>query len=225
MLPETLKKNHADIPSEENRREDISFQRLLNKGTLLKLYILSLASYFAIFLFFCYSACYYVKRFNLTPGELANYSAFISIPMIIAAYLLPWAEKHLPSWAVGFTGHILMAVGLITFIIPDSDIMTLAPLFIIGFGITSCELATSLAVSNSVDGSIQGRVLGLYRSVSVIAETLAALSGGVIAGLHCNYPFMLAALVSIPCGIFFLFNHPPVLSKNKKPHISDTPHI
>jgi len=176
----------------------------LTDPVLLPGYAVSFASYFAIYLFFCFFGVYLVQTSDVTSSFLGMCSAIISIPLILAGLTVERAQRPMGLRGVAALGHMLLAIGLITFVLPDGLVWVFVPMCIAAFGIAWCEVTTSLFISNGAGAHEQGQALGIYRSVHVLAEAAAVLTGGVLAGLDNTSPFMVGGIAALICVIGIL---------------------
>ena len=92
---------------------------------------------------------------------------------------------------------LLLALGLILVPFPTALMWLVVPAILTAFGIVFIEVTTALLVSENVPNEHSGKAMGIYRSVIVIAEIVAALAGGVMSGVTPNLPFIVASLVVI----------------------------
>ncbi|MEQ8285910.1 MFS transporter [Thalassospira sp.] len=176
----------------------------LTDPVLLPGYVVSFASYVAIYLFFCFYGVYMVQNHDVTSSFLGMCAAIISIPLILAGLTVERAQRPMGLRGVAALGHMLLAVGLVTFILPDDLVWIFVPMSLAAFGIAWCEVTTSLFISNGAGAHEQGQALGIYRSVHVLAEAAAVLVGGVLAGLNSNSPFVVGGVAAVICVIGIL---------------------
>ena len=188
FLPETRPKTATSLATAK------PILALLRDKKLRWLYGISFASFCAIFLFFSFFALYMVETFQTSPAMLGYYVACIAIPMVLSNYLAPVIEKRLGLRLTGIIGHIFILAGVLWFLWPETAYWVLLPTALAGVGITISELATSLAVSNQANHDQQAQAMGIYSSITVAAEMLAAQIGGMLAAQDLLIPFFLFAL-------------------------------
>ncbi|MFV1851158.1 MAG: MFS transporter [Thalassospira sp.] len=176
----------------------------LTDPVLLPGYAVSFFSYVAIYLFFCFFGVYLVQNYDVTSSFLGMCSAIISIPLILAGLTVERAQRPMGLRGVAILGHLLLATGLVTFVLPEGLVWIFVPMCLAAFGIAWCEVTTSLFISNGAGAHEQGQALGIYRSVHVLAEAAAVLMGGVLAGLNSDLPFIVGSVASLICVVGIL---------------------
>lgn len=157
--------------------------------------LLTLFSFFGTYIMFSFFAPYFVQMFNVPPAELGLYAALLSVPLILAGIYAERVNRWLGTTKMTVLALLLMAVGLATFILPDSLIWLIIPATLTAFGIVFIEVSTAIMVSDMTPKAHQGQAMGVYRSVIVSAEIIAALIGGWLAGLAPAMPYCVAAMV------------------------------
>ena len=111
--------------------------------------------------------------------------------------------RHWRGSSLGIVGHLVMAAGMLMFILP-TQWWGLALTFIpAGIGMSLGELATSVAVSNRSHASQQGQAMGLYRGLAVGSEILAVVLGSLVLLAGTEWPFYLAGLCGVICALGF----------------------
>lgn len=186
LLPETRKLSD----DAEQTHSDLSTLQLLGMPALRLPFLFSFFAMTAMFLYFEYIAFHYLEKFGLGPSMLANYVALISVPMIIFGLLVPGLERRMSMRMLNGLGVMVLMAGLLLYVPPEQHLWTIPPLMVVTFGIAVLWVSTSLMVSNSVDETIQGQALGLFRSISVMGEIVAALLGGVLASYGPDFPYI-----------------------------------
>lgn len=189
LLPETRKQ----IGEKGQEHTDLSTLQLLRLPALRLPFIFSLFAMTALFLYFEYLSFHYLEKFGLGPAMLANYAALVSVPMIVFGLLVPRLERSMSMDMLNTLGCVLLCAGLLLYVLPAQHLWTIPPMFVVAFGVAILWVSTSLMVSNSVDDSIQGQALGVFRSIGVVGEIVAALLGGVLASYGPDMPFVGAA--------------------------------
>ncbi|HGE8269253.1 TPA: MFS transporter [Aeromonas hydrophila] len=134
---------------------------------------------------------------------LAQAAVLVSVPMILGSWLGSRLARHWRGSSLGVAGHLVMAAGMLMFVLPGHW-WGLALTFIpTGIGMSLGELATSVAVSNRSHAEQQGQAMGLYRGLAVGSEILAVVVGSLVLLAGTEWPFYLAALCSLLCAIGF----------------------
>lgn len=181
----------------------LSSRQLLLQPALLPYFVLTLLSYGAVQLYFTYFNVWLVERLAWDPVQLAQAAVLVSVPMILGSWLGSRLDRHWRGSSLGVVGHLVMAAGMLMFVLPGHW-WGLALTFIpTGIGMSLGELATSVAVSNRSHAEQQGQAMGLYRGLAVGSEILAVVVGSLVLLAGTEWPFYLAALCSLLCAIGF----------------------
>ncbi|MGL6512041.1 MFS transporter [Aeromonas hydrophila] len=181
----------------------LSSRQLLLQPTLLPYFVLTLLSYGAVQLYFTYFNVWLVERLAWDPVQLAQAAVMVSVPMILGSWLGSRLARHWRGSSLGVVGHLVMAAGMLMFVLPGHW-WGLALTFIpTGIGMSLGELATSVAVSNRSHAEQQGQAMGLYRGLAVGSEILAVVVGSLVLLAGTEWSFYLAALCSLLCAIGF----------------------
>lgn len=144
-----------------------------------------------------------MERLAWDPVQLAQAAVMVSVPMILGSWLGSRLARHWRGSSLGVVGHLVMAVGMLMFVLPGHW-WGLALTFIpAGIGMSLGELATSVAVSNRSHAEQQGQAMGLYRGLAVGSEILAVVVGSLVLLAGTEWPFYLAALCSLLCAVGF----------------------
>ncbi|GJC06562.1 MFS transporter [Aeromonas hydrophila] len=181
----------------------LSSRQLLLQPALLPYFVLTLLSYGAVQLYFTYFNVWLVERLAWDPVQLAQAAVLVSVPMILGSWLGSRLARHWRGSSLGVVGHLVMAAGMLMFVLPGHW-WGLALTFIpTGIGMSLGELATSVAVSNRSHAEQQGQAMGLYRGLAVGSEILAVVVGSLVLLVGTEGPFYLAALCSLLCAVGF----------------------
>lgn len=192
----------AEVRSEQPAPA-LSSRQLLLQPVLLPYFVLTLLSYGAVQLYFTYFNVWLVERLAWDPVQLAQAAVLVSVPMIAGSWLGSRLARHWRGSSLGIVGHLVMAAGMLLFILP-SHWWGLALTFIpVGIGMSLGELATSVAVSNRSHAEQQGQAMGLYRGLAVGSEILAVVVGSLVLLAGTEWPFYLAALCGLLCAVGF----------------------
>lgn len=181
----------------------LSSRQLLLQPALLPYFVLTLLSYGAVQLYFTYFNVWLVERLAWDPVQLAQAAVLVSVPMILGSWLGSRLARHWRGSSLGVVGHLVMAAGMLVFVLPGHW-WGLALTFIpTGIGMSLGELATSVEVSNRSHAEQQGQAMGLYRGLAVGSEILAVVVGSLVLLAGTEWPFYLAALCSLLCAVGF----------------------
>ena len=181
----------------------LSSRQLLLQPALLPYFALTLISYGAVQLYFTYFNIWLVERLAWDPAQLAQAAVLVSLPMMAGSWLGSRIAHHWRGSSLGIVGHLVMATGMLLFILPVhwwGLALTFVPA---GIGMSLGELATSVAISNRSHPEQQGQAMGLYRALAVGSEILAVLFGSLVLLAGTEWPFYLATLCSLASAAGF----------------------
>lgn len=181
----------------------LSSRQLLLQPALLPYFALTLISYGAVQLYFTYFNIWLVERLAWDPAQLAQAAVLVSLPMMAGSWLGSRIARHWRGSSLGIVGHLVMASGMLLFILPVhwwGLALTFVPA---GIGMSLGELATSVAISNRSHPEQQGQAMGLYRALAVGSEILAVLLGSLVLLAGTEWPFYLATFCSLASAAGF----------------------
>ncbi|WP_157230988.1 MFS transporter [Kiloniella laminariae] len=190
-------------PFEGSQRRTLR-QTLLDPA-LSPFYLVTFFSFVSVFALFSFFAPYLVQVFKVQPGMLGIYTAFSAIPMIVIGLVVGRLNDWVGAAALGIVGHFVLAIGLVLYVLPESINGLIIPFCIAFTGAGVVQVATSLYLSNAAPVGEQGQVMGLYRSVMVVAELVIALVGGVLAGYAAGFPYLAGAVAAVICALLLLW--------------------
>ncbi|MGE6106630.1 MFS transporter [Aeromonas sobria] len=202
LLALWLLPNRPPLP-QASETPRLSSRALLRVPALLPYFALTLVSYGAVQLYFSYFNVWLVDELAWDPVQLAQGAVLVSVPMMLGSWLGSRLARHWRGSTLGVVGHLLMAAGMLMFILP-SQWWGLALTFIpAGIGMSLGELATSVAISNRSAAEQQGQAMGLYRGIAVGSEILAVVLGSLALLAGNQWPFYLAAGAGLLCALGF----------------------
>lgn len=185
----------------------LSFITQVKKKNLSTLYLYSFLGFTASYFFFCFLSVYMVQKFNFGPSKIANFEAYLAIPLILANYFLP---KLLPRFGLASTSYIsyfLYGISLLIFIVPQSPHAMWFTIPIVAVWLTFGEVTSALLISNAVPPEEQGIAMGTYRALLVLGEIMAALTGGLLTGINTHLPFIAATFIATLASlILFIYS-------------------
>jgi len=167
------------------------------------------------YFYFNFFSPFLVERFHMGSAEIANFAAYFSIPLIAANYCIDFLTARLGLVRMGIYAHILLAISIIIFILPTSPIALWFTIIPIGIMLTISQVSGSVLASNAAGKEEQGTVMGVYRSLQVLSEMLAALIGGLLATISINMPFIISAGFASAASLLLIF----LISKS---HLSES---
>jgi predicted MFS family arabinose efflux permease len=139
---------------------------------------------------------------------LGNYFAYVGVWIVFTQGVLTrYASKKFSETRI--LQNSLIATGLCILAIlaaPRAEILYfIVPFYAAAIGLSNANM-TAL-ISRSAGPSIQGEVLGLNGSLNALAMTMPPLISGVIAAYtEPSVPLLIAAIVTIFAGLYFI-NH------------------
>ncbi|MEH8116901.1 MFS transporter [Aeromonas allosaccharophila] len=202
LLVYWLVPHHPPVAS-TSQAATLSSRQLLLQPALLPYFALTLISYGAVQLYFTYFNIWLVERLAWDPAQLAQAAVLVSLPMMVGSWLGSRIARHWRGSSLGIIGHLVMATGMLLFILPVhwwGLALTFVPA---GIGMSLGELATSVAISNRSHPEQQGQAMGLYRALAVGSEILAVLLGSLVLLAGTEWPFYLATLCSLASAAGF----------------------
>lgn len=174
--------------------------------------------YFTNFLFFSgftffvtFFSVFLIKRFAFTQGNIGDMFSFLGVCVLITQLVIVrkvakrFDEKKVLSVALVADGT---AVGLLY--LSQSPWMVYGAVAIIAVfnGLIFANMAG--LISRSADQKIQGEILGISWSVQALAQLLPPiLSGFIAASFTPETPTLVAAIMMLSSGAFFLLFYRP----------------
>ena len=181
----------------------LSSRQLLLQPALLPYFVLTLLSYGAVQLYFSYFNVWLVGRLAWDPAQLAQGGVLVSLSMMFGSWLGGRLARQWSGSSLGIVGHLLMAAGMLMFILPSQWWGLMLTFIPAGIGMSLGGLAISVAISNRSSVEQQGQAMGLYRGLSVGSTILAVVLGSLVLLAGNQWPFYLAALSGVVCAIGF----------------------
>lgn len=175
----------------------------LTDRTLFPVFALTFATFWAIMIFFDFSAVYFVQVFATPPALLGILTALISAPLIASGLVAGKVNARIGPVRMAYLSLGLLTGGTLLFLIPGSLLGLAIPICIICVGINFGQTATSVIASDRAAPGEQGQVMGLYRSITVAAAAISAIFGGVLAGIAPQWPFV-TAIIGASVGFLVL---------------------
>lgn len=169
------------------------------------IYILNFFLSLSVFFFLEFFPAMLVHRFEFTSYNLGFTTAYLSIPIFLAPFLLKRIAKHLPSERMLQYTALLFSLCLILFLYSPALLFLFIALFFLGFCIATIFTFAPLLIATRVDTEIQGETLGLNQSVQVFSEAVAGIIGGILAMTLITLPIYLAGAVAGVCGLALFF--------------------
>jgi len=181
----------------------LSSRQLLLQPALLPYFALTLISYGAVQLYFTHFNLWLVEQRSGDPAQLAQAGVLVSLSMMLGSWLSGRFSRHWRGSTLGIVGHLVMASGMLLFILPVhwwGLALTFVPA---GIGMSLGGLAISVAISNRSNAEQQGQAIGLYRGLTVSSSILAAVVGSLVLLAGTEWPFYLATLCALASAAGF----------------------
>ncbi len=182
---------------------DASLPHAAMAPSIRSLLIITFLTYWTIMIFFDFFPVFFVQVYNTPPWELGVNAALLSVPLILSGLVVGRIATHFGSVATAMASFLLMFLGIALFIRMTNETDHILPVILVAVGINFGQTATSVLVSDAAPAQQQGRIMGLYRAMTVAAGGLAAVVGGFFASISPQAPFM-TALVTAALGLGIL---------------------
>ncbi len=149
---------------------------------------------------------YLIHRFGFTEGNIGDFFAYVGIWIVFTQALVTrhmakrFTERQILNFTLAATG-----IGVLLFLLPHDWrwLAIVVPPFSIVNGLSQANYMGLL--SRSADQRIQGEVLGINASLAALAQAIPpVLSGFVAASFAPEAPVLIAAVVIVGAGLFFL---------------------
>ena len=153
-----------------------------------------------------------IKRFGFTQGNIGDFFAYVGLWIIFTQAVITRAlSKKFTEYQrlrVTFFG---MALVILCFFLPKIwwQLLLVSPFMAMFNGLSQAN--TTALVSRSVDGQVQGEILGINASVMALGQTIPPiLSGYIAADLFAEAPIFVASIVIFLAGLTFLLFYKPI---------------
>lgn len=171
---------------------------------LRKIYGANFFIFLAIFFFFTFFSVFLIRRFNFHVSDLAEFNAYLSIPITLAPIFFGVLTKRLSTKQIVISTSILLGINMLIIIFPHNSNMLFITLIPAGIFIACGFTFTALMISNNVNSEQQGHFLGINQSVQVSAEALTGLVGGFLAGYLSSLPLIIGAVFALLAPLFLI---------------------
>jgi DHA1 family tetracycline resistance protein-like MFS transporter len=198
---------HPVISTKTFKPNPIKLTRAFRRSNMLTVLALTLLAFWGVYTLFSYLPPYLVQMFASTPTDIGIYCALLSVPLIIAGLVTSPLNRWLDIKQITFLALLLMTSGLLFLTRVNSLQGLILPVSMVAFGIVLIEVTSAQWVSRLATPEEKGELMGIYRSVVVIAEVIATLAAGYLASLGVAMPFIIASAIVV-CALFLLFRLP-----------------
>lgn len=198
-----LKKTPA-IPSKEIRsfwqRINIikRLSSLFTNKRLQFLMIISTCFTLAVDIFYEFGPVYLTMKWIFVPSDLVIYNGGLCLGLALGNGWLPnWISKFISNQRLIILGSIAgFALLLIGIVQTNSTVLMLLLFSISGIFIGLAVTLITVKISNSVDDTIQGEVMGVQLSLRVLGDGMICLLGGFLLLLSSKIILLFAAMLA-----------------------------
>lgn len=171
--------------------------------------------FFSGFTFFVtFISVYLIKKFHFAQGNIGDFFSFMGLWIVFTqAVITRKVAKYFNEQQVLRITIIAdgIFIGLLYFTPIWWLIYLIAPFIAVCNGLSFSNI-TGL-ISRSADQKIQGEILGINASVQALAQLIPPiLSGFIAASFTPETPLLLASIIIILAGCFFIFLYRPLKS-------------
>jgi MFS family permease len=168
--------------------------RVFTDRRLRPIYRVNFVLYLALFGFFRVYPMYLVDEFGLDVGEVAEYVAYISVPIVIAnLWLVAALARRFEPRTIAMAAAGAAAVLMAFIVVPRSEISLWFTLFPTALAVAICLPSCAAMLSLAAGDEEQGRAMGNNQSLQVGAEALSGLAGGALAAVLVKLPLLVFA--------------------------------
>ena len=180
--------------------------RALRMKALRPLFITNFLFQMGFSFYMTFSTVFLLTRFGFTEGNVGNYFAYVGLWIVFTQGVVTRVVSRRVGEIHVLRNSIIM-VGLSILVIlltPEARLLYfIVPFFAISIGLTQANM-TAL-ISRSAGITIQGEILGINGSLNALAMTLPPLLSGVVAATFTpEAPLLIAAIIIIGSGLFFI---------------------
>ncbi len=161
----------------------------------------------AVDIFYEFGPVYLTEKWNLNPTQLTLYNGVLCIGLAIGNGVLPAflssriSNKRAILCSIGGMALLLAAMVWVSSVVVMLILFTLSGLAI-GLAVTML----TVKISDSVDNSIQGEVMGVQLSLRVLGDGIICLLGGAMLLLSFKLILIIAAMISATAMVYYVKN-------------------
>lgn len=189
------------------KHHPIKLAQVFGRPNMLTVLALTLLAFWGVYTLFSYLPPYLVQIFASTPADIGIYCALLSVPLIIAGLLTSTLSRWLDIKKITLLALLLMTSGLLFLSSANSIQGLILPVSLVAFGVVFIEVTSAQWVSRLATPEEKGELMGIYRSVVVMAEVIATLAAGYLASLGVAMPFIIASAI-VGCALLLLIRLP-----------------
>ena len=169
------------------------------------LFLTNFCLYLAIFGFLRSYPMYLVDEFHMDVSKLANYVAWVSVPIILVnAGAFSFLFKHTSPWKMSLFSALFLGIFLQILILPQPQEMLWVTLFLPSFFVATGLPASATLLSISANDREQGSVLGNNQSLQFLAEAVSGLIAGLIAAIFIKLSLIVLGAISLIAFVLYL---------------------
>ncbi len=160
---------------------------------------------FGYFSFFRFLPVFLERVFDFDARELAYVMVYNSLMIGVGiAILIPFLSKRWKPVRSLSIFSWLLSIAFVICLLPNVPLALLATIPPIGFCLAVAITYGALLISDRAPKAFQGQALGTLTSVQVLAGTLTAIVGGVLASIDIEWPLYLGAAMTTLCGFLLI---------------------
>lgn len=209
LFPETLK-----ITRRLHITWDRSIQNIIKAWSLTSVRPLFITTFLlqgGFSFFTTFFSVYLIRRFHFSQGNIGDFFAYIGLWIAFTqAVLTRKAATKFEEYQILRVTLCSISIGVLLFYFPTVWwwLLFITPIFAISNGLTQSNLLGLL--SRSVDGSIQGEILGINASVQAIATAIPPMLSGIVAATFApESSIFIASGIMFCAWIFFVTQYVP----------------
>ncbi|MBA2368403.1 MAG: MFS transporter [Candidatus Protochlamydia sp.] len=161
----------------------------------------------AVDIFFEFGPVFLTVKWFLMPAQLVLYNVVLCLSLIAGN---GWLPAFIASRKISNKSAIIYSTGgfallLVGMVLTESSEMMLGLFICSGFAIGLASTLFTVKISNSVQDSIQGEVMGVQTSLRVLGDAFICLTGGALLLLSPKIILIVATLLSIASTAYYVF--------------------
>jgi len=156
--------------------------------------------------FTTFIAVFLISKFSFSQGMTGNFFAYVGVSIVVVQAVITryvskrWKSEDVLKYTIIASGLLLLAQ-----VLPDHawGIIIIVPFFAMMYGLSQANIQGLISTSAGPD--VQGEILGINASVQAVAQSIPpVLAGFVAALLNPSFPIVIAGVVTIAAGVYFV---------------------
>lgn len=217
-----------NLPARQEDRVPFSLFRDLKaighsftNSALRSYFIIAAFLFFGVNIFLEFNNVFFVSAFSATVGEVGFFVSYFSIFSIGAQLCFNAKIVHGIAPIKLLTGAMVcLIVSILLLVSAELKVLIWFVLPVVAASFAISKTSFQLLVSENVDGTHQGKSLGLAEGLDVFCDAAAAICGGLLASLDYRLPLNVAALFILVAlaftWIFFVRKAPFLIPRSGK---------